>query len=170
MTVPEQHMQSAAGLIARCAIVTLSDTRTADNDTGGQKIRDCLVQKQHQVAHYSILPDDPQLLRTYLDELLGNDAVDVIITNGGTGVSQRDHTINVIESLIQIPLPGFGELFRFLSFGQIGSAAFLSRAIAGIAKGSKPLFSLPGSPQAVELAMTQLIVPQLPHLLSQLRK
>ena len=170
MTTPyAQHTRSAEPLAARCAVVTLSDTRTAETDKSGRRIRELLEADGHAVAHYQILPDEPTRLTAELQSLLSRDGVDAVLTNGGTGVSRRDQTIQVVEKAIGQPLPGFGELFRMLSWEQIGSGAMLSRATGGIA-GTKLLFAMPGSTAAVELAMTKLILPEIRHLLMELRK
>jgi molybdenum cofactor biosynthesis protein B len=165
----EEHTRAAAEVIARCAIVTLSDTRTEQTDTSGQRIRELLLAESHQVTRYNVIADDPARMSGLLDELLKDDQVDAILTNGGTGISKRDQTISVIERKFTIALPGFGELFRMLSYEQIGSGAMLSRAAGGIASG-KLLFAMPGSTKAVELAMTKLVLPELKHLLRELRK
>ncbi|MGB7157594.1 MAG: MogA/MoaB family molybdenum cofactor biosynthesis protein [Tepidisphaeraceae bacterium] len=165
----EEHIQSAETLRARCAIITLSDTRTEATDTSGQTIRTLLEADGHVVAHYAILKDDPAELDARMLELLGSPDLDAILTNGGTGISRRDQTIAVIEKHIEQPLPGFGELFRMLSWEQIGSGAMLSRAVGGIARG-QVVFAMPGSTKAVELAMTRLILPEIRHLLRELRK
>jgi molybdenum cofactor biosynthesis protein B len=165
----EEHIQSAKSQVARCALLTLSDTRTEVDDTSGRTIRQLLEANGHAVAHYAILKDDPALLDEKLLQLLGSPDVDAILTNGGTGVSRRDVTISAIEKHIEQPLPGFGELFRMLSWEQIGSGAMLSRAIGGIARGQL-VFAMPGSTKAVQLAMTRLILPELQHLLRELRK
>jgi molybdopterin adenylyltransferase len=165
----DQHVGRARPIAARCAAVTLSDTRTADTDSSGRRVRELLEADGHAVAHYAVLPDDPQRLSGELSALLARDDVDAVLTNGGTGISRRDQTIGVIERSIDTPLPGFGELFRMLSWEQVGSGAMLSRAAGGIAKG-KLLFAMPGSTAAVELAMTKLILPEIRHLLAELRK
>ena len=165
----DQHQHQSQQIIARCAVVTLSDTRNEQTDTSGQRIRQLLESDGHTIARYTIIPDDPSKLTTLLDELLATKDLDAILTNGGTGISRRDNTISVVESKLTLPLPGFGELFRMLSWEQIQSGAMLSRATGGIAKG-KLLFAMPGSTKAVELAMTKLILPELRHLLSELRK
>lgn len=165
----QQHIQSAKDIIARCAVVTLSDTRTPETDTSGQLIRSLLAAAGHAVADYQIVKDDPAAFAPLLDRLLADAAVDAILTTGGTGIAQRDQTIDVIEKCIDQPLPGFGELFRMLSWEQIGAGALLSRAAGGIARG-KPVFAMPGSTKAVDLAMTKLIVPQIRHILWELRK
>jgi molybdenum cofactor biosynthesis protein B len=165
----EQHRSSSQPLVARCAIITLSDTRSEATDSSGRRIRELLESDGHQVAFYQIIRDEPAELEMLLLDLLARETIDVVLTNGGTGISRRDQTIPLIQKHLTHMLPGFGELFRMLSWQQIGSAAMLSRAIAGIASG-KPVFAMPGSTKAVELAMTQLILPELRHLLYELRK
>lgn len=164
-----EHVRGARGVSARCGVLTLSDTRTPDTDKSGKRIRELLEESGHAAVHYRVLPDDPDALALELNGLLERDDVDAIFTNGGTGVSRRDQTIGVVERTFEQPLPGFGELFRMLSWEQVGSGAMLSRAAGGIARG-KPLFAMPGSTAAVELAMTKLILPELQHLLHELRK
>lgn len=132
-------------------------------------IRDLLIPLGNTVEFYRIIPDDPTIFEPVLEQCLGDPSIDCILTNGGTGISGRDQTIDVISRHLDHPLPGFGELFRMLSHAQIKSGAMLSRAVGGIAKG-KLLFAMPGSTKAVELAMTQLILPEIGHLLSELRK
>ena len=164
-----EHQQAAGSRVVRCAVVTLSDTRTLDTDASGRRIRELIEQAGHVVARYAILPDDADALGALLDDLLADTSVDVILTNGGTGISPRDQTIDVVGSRLQLTLSGFGELFRLLSWEQIGSGAMLSRAVAGTANG-KAIFALPGSTNAVELAMLRLILPELRHLMSELQK
>jgi molybdenum cofactor biosynthesis protein B len=164
-----EHHASAEAIVARCAIVTLSDSRTEETDRSGATIKLLLESADHLVTHYQIIPDDPGELEMLLEMLLGAADVDAILTNGGTGISRRDQTIGVIERLITLPLPGFGELFRMLSWNEIGSGAMLSRAVGGVARG-KLLFAMPGSTAAVELAMTKLILPEMGHLLFEVRK
>jgi len=165
----EQHLKSAKDIVARCAVVTLSDTRTVESDTSGQLIQKLLREAGHEVAEYRVIRDDPTDLEKLLQTLLADERVDVVLTNGGTGIANRDQTIGVVEKLIEQPLPGFGELFRMLSWQQVGAGAMLSRATGGIASG-KPIFAMPGSSKAVELGMTQLILPQVRHILYELRK
>ncbi len=169
----DEHQAAAASspknAPARCAIVTLSDTRTEATDKSGRRVRELLEQAGHATVDYRILPDDPAALAAHLNAQLGRADVDAILTNGGTGISRRDQTIAAVERAIETPLPGFGELFRMLSWGQIGSGAMLSRAIGGVARG-KLLFAMPGSTPAVELAMEKLILPEMKHLLFELRK
>jgi molybdenum cofactor biosynthesis protein B len=165
----EQHIQAAKDIVARCAVVTLSDTRTIATDSSGQLIQKLLRDAGHQVSAYHLIKDEPAALESLLLELASSADIDALLTNGGTGIANRDQTIGVIEKMIDQPLPGFGELFRMLSWQQIGAGAMLSRAAAGVTRG-KPIFAMPGSGKAVELAMTQLIVPQLRHILHELRK
>src|SRR4051812_34994236 len=124
----DHHIHSADAIVARCAIITLSDTRTDQTDKSGQRIRELLAGAGHQVVDYRLLPDDPVKLEPALVELLARAEVDAILTNGGTGISRRDQTVDVIEKHFEHRLPGFGELFRMLSWNQIGSGALLSRA------------------------------------------
>ena len=169
MSAYEEHQRAAERIVARCAILTLSDTRDESTDKSGARIRELLTADGHAVTHYEVIRDEPELLRAKLAAALARADVDVILTNGGTGISRRDATAPVIERLIESPLPGFGELFRMLSWEQIGSGAMLSRALGGIAQG-KVLFAMPGSTKAVELAMTKLILPEIRHILRELRK
>jgi molybdenum cofactor biosynthesis protein B len=169
MSAYDEHQRAAEQIVARCAILTLSDTRNQSTDKSGARIRELLTADAHAVTHYEVLRDEPELLSARLAALLARDDVDVILTNGGTGISRRDATVPVIERVIESPLPGFGELFRMLSWEQIGSGAMLSRALAGVAQG-KVLFAMPGSTKAVELAMTKLILPEVRHILRELRK
>jgi molybdenum cofactor biosynthesis protein B len=165
----QEHRKESATVIARCAIITLSDTRSEQTDTSGKAIRESLTKAGHEIAHYQIVRDEPGEFEPLLRDLLQRENIDAILTSGGTGVSRRDQTISVVEKNLQQQLPGFGELFRMLSYEQIGSGAMLSRAIAGIANG-KLIFSMPGSTKAVELAMEKLILPELKHLIFELRK
>jgi molybdenum cofactor biosynthesis protein B len=165
----EQHLKSAKEITARCAVVTLSDTRTAETDTSGQLIQKLLREAGHEVAAYRVIRDEAAELEKLLQMLLADERVDVVLTNGGTGIASRDQTIGVVERVIDQPLPGFGELFRMLSWQQVGAGAKLSRATGGMARG-KPIFAMPGSSKAVELGMTQLVLPQVRHILYELRK
>ena len=165
----QQHHANARAIVARCAVITLSDTRTRETDKSGQTINTLLTDAGHTVSRYEILKDDASVLLPLVQQAIDGDAIDVILTTGGTGIAKRDVTVTAIENLIDRPLPGFGELFRMLSWQQIGSGAMMSRAVGGIARG-KIIFAMPGSIAAVELAMTKLILPELPHLLSELRR
>jgi molybdenum cofactor biosynthesis protein B len=164
-----QHVAASQQTVARCAVITLSDTRRPATDKSGRRIIDLLTEQGHLPTDYRVIPDEPAQLDAVLAELLARNTLDAIITNGGTGISQRDSTIEVVARRLDQPLPGFGELFRMLSWEQIGSGAMLSRAVGGVAS-EKLLFALPGSTAGVELAMTKLILPELRHLLHELRK
>jgi molybdopterin adenylyltransferase len=154
---------------ARCFVLTISDTRTAETDTSGAAIAQLLEEAGHTLTGRQILPDDPaEVQRCVRHELAVSDA-EVIITTGGTGITSRDTTYEALSGLIQKRLDGFGELFRVLSYEEIGSAAMLSRACAGVV-GGKMLFILPGSEHAVRLAMTKLILPEVGHLLRELAR
>lgn len=142
-------------------MLTASDSRTPETDESGRIIRDLLAAAGHRIEYYEVLPDDPALIRQVLLQRLQD--LDAIIVNGGTGIAARDSTIEAIRVLLDKELEGFGELFRYLSYQQIGSAAFLSRALAGIAAG-RIVVSLPGSPDACRLAMEKLLIPELPHM------
>lgn len=165
----QEHVADAQGIAARCAIITLSDTRSPQTDTSGQAIRRLLENAGHHVIDYRVLKDDVAALTGAMNELLARADIDAILSNGGTGISPRDQTIDVMARMIEQPLPGFGELFRMLSWEQVGSGAMLSRAIGGIAK-AKLVFAMPGSTTAVELAMSKLILPEIGHLIRELRK
>jgi molybdenum cofactor biosynthesis protein B len=165
----EQHIKDAEGEAARCAVITLSDTRTEATDTSGRHICEMLVAAGHIVDEYRIIHDEAVDLHHLLTEMLARRDLDAVFTNGGTGISRRDRTIEVVERHLDQRLPGFGELFRQLSFEQVGSGAMLSRAVAGIGRG-KVIFAMPGSTRAVELAMSRLVLPELKHLVHELRK
>lgn len=147
----------------RCAVITVSDTRTVENDTGGRLIGDRLRAAGHTVESYEILRDEPEAIVGRIRELVSNMSCQVILLTGGTGLAARDTTFEAVTSLLDKRLDGFGELFRMLSFEQVGAAAMLSRAVAGLI-GKAVVFSMPGSPRAVELAMDKLILPELGHV------
>jgi molybdenum cofactor biosynthesis protein B len=146
-----------------CAIITVSDTRTEDDDESGWVVRELLEDAGHPVQSYAIVPDDPIAIRTAVGGALERDDVLAVVVNGGTGIAPRDITIESLAKLWVKELPGFGELFRMLSFEEIGAAAFLSRATAGVVAG-KFVAVLPGSPAACRLGMERLIVPELGHV------
>ena len=150
----------------RCFIVTVSDTRTETTDTSGRAIADLLTAAGHVVSGRTIVKDEAELVRGTLERQLANADVQAIITTGGTGITARDSTYEVVSGLLQKRLDGFGELFRMLSFEQIGPAAMMSRACAGIVAGHI-VISLPGSEAAVRLAMERLVIPELGHLVEQ---
>src|SRR5262245_27474711 len=147
----------------RCHVVTVSDTRTADTDSGGRAIAELLQNAGHDVAGRTIVKDEPDQIRGTIERLLAMPDVQVIITTGGTGISSRDSTFEVVSAMLQKRLDGFGDLFRMLSYGQIGAAAMLSRACAGLVAG-RIVVSLPGSEAAVRLALERLLIPELGHL------
>lgn len=152
-----------------CVVITVSDTRTAETDKSGQIIQQLLVEAGHQIATYEIVRDEPQVIKQQILHLCGDNLLDVLILNGGTGIASRDTTYEAIASILEKTLPGFGEIFRYLSFQDIGSRAIASRAIAGVYH-DKLIFSLPGSSNAVALGMKELILPEVVHLVKQLQQ
>jgi len=151
-----------------CAIVTVSDTRTPDTDTSGQRITQALEAAGHRVRDYRVLKDEPEAIANHIQTLCQQPDLDAIVLNGGTGIAPRDTTYDAIERLLEKTLPGFGEIFRWLSYQEIGSRAIASRATAGVRQNTL-IFSLPGSTKAVELALEKLILPELQHLVKQLK-
>jgi molybdenum cofactor biosynthesis protein B len=152
-----------------CFVVTVSDTRTEKSDTGGRAIVQLLEGAGHTVTGRAIVRDEPALVRALVEQQLADPAVQAVITTGGTGISSRDTTYEALAALLEKRLDGFGEIFRALSFQEIGPAAMLSRACAGVARG-KIVVALPGSEQAVRLAMDRLLLPELGHLVQQVSK
>ena len=152
-----------------CFVLTVSDTRTADTDTSGRAIRELLAAAGHTVSGHAIVRDEPAQVREQVLTQCRGAATQVIITTGGTGITSRDGTYEAVAGLLDKRLDGFGELFRALSFQEIGSAAMMSRATAGTVSG-KVIFVMPGSENAVRLAMTRLIIPELTHVVQQVRK
>lgn len=155
-------------IAAKCAVITVSDTRTVETDKSGQIIKQLLLDNQHQILLYTIVKDEPAEIQDLLTSCDDQFALEAIIFNGGTGIAPRDTTYDVINNWLTKSIPGFGEIFRYLSYQEIGSRAIASRAIAGV-KNQKLIFSLPGSSNAVTLAMNQLILPELNHLLKQIK-
>lgn len=151
------------------AVITVSDTRTEETDKSGKLIRDLLTEKGHRIARYRIVKDDPEAMRRELEACLSDPDVRVVISNGGTGVARRDGTYEVVSSFLEKTLPGFGEIFRMLSYDDIGAGAIMSRATAGIARG-KVVFAIPGSSGAVRLAMEKLILEEAGHLYWEITK
>ena len=168
MSHGEHTTQFASGAV-NCYVLTLSDTRVQANDSSGQLLHKLLAETAHNVVGYTILKEDPEKLEEILLELRQTDDVEAILLTGGTGISYRDRTYEVVSRLIDKELAGYGELFRWLSYQEIGSTAMLSRAVAGIFR-DKVIFAMPGSPKAVELAMAKLILPVLPHLVHEINK
>ena len=164
----EEHKSHAPASV-RCFVLTVSDTRTEANDTGGQAVRALLEGAGHVVTGHAIVRDDPDAVSGTVAKQLSDSRTQVIVTTGGTGITSRDGTFEAIDRLLEKRLTGFGELFRMLSFEQIGAAAMMSRATAGTAAG-KAIFVLPGSPDAVRLAMTRLIIPELGHVVQQVSR
>jgi len=147
----------------RCYVITISDTRTEETDTAGRAIAELLRGAGHQVVGRTIVKDDPGFVRGAIERQLADPNVQAVITTGGTGISSRDSTYEAVSALLRKRLDGFGELFRMLSYEQIGSAAMLSRACAGLVAG-RIVVALPGSEAAVRLAMERLLIPELGHL------
>jgi molybdopterin adenylyltransferase len=152
-----------------CGVVTISDTRTVATDSGGKGVVERLLAAGHQVVERQIVPDDPQAIRALLHAWRQRGDVDAVLMTGGTGVSARDQTYETVQALLTKPLPGYGELFRMLSFQEIGPAAMLSRAVGGL-YGPVVVLTMPGSPAAVALAMERLILPELAHLVREARR
>ena len=164
-----EHQRDSKDQGVRVAIITLSDTRSASTDKSGDAIEHALTAAALLVAQRYLLRENPDALRTLLEQLTSDVALDAIITTGGTGLSPRDRTVDVLRGVFDFELPGFGELFRMLSWQQVRAAAMLSRATAGVWRG-KLIFALPGSSAAVELAMRELIIPELRHAIAQLHR
>ena len=157
----KDHHEKAAGPVT-CYVITVSDTRTEATDEGGRLIREALLAAGHHVACHTIVRDDPDAVRAALIDETPPSAQVVILT-GGTGISRRDTTVDTVRPLLDVELPGFGELFRALSYQDIGPAAMLSRATAGVMR-RRVVFCLPGSVAAIGLALDKLIIPELAHL------
>jgi len=170
MTTPShhEHKDHAPSSIG-CMVITCSDTRTQETDTSGQLIRKLLEGQGHTIAAYHVVKDDPAQIQLWIARGTVNEAVQAIIINGGTGISRRDSTFEAVDEMLEKRLAGFGEIFRLLTYQDIGSPAIMSRATAGVIKG-RVLFSIPGSENAVRLAMEKLILPELGHLVKELSK
>lgn len=160
------HRHHDAGSVT-CGVITVSDSRTEENDTSGQLTQRLLREAGHAIELYRIVRDEPRLILNAIESAPGT--TQAIICTGGTGLAKRDSTYEAISRLLEKEITGFGELFRMLSYEQIGAAAILSRATAGVA-GQRIVFSLPGSTAAVELAMTKLILPELRHMVGLIRQ
>jgi molybdenum cofactor biosynthesis protein B len=161
--------KARAPLSVACYVLTVSDSRTPDTDTSGNAIRELLEGAGHAVSGHAIVKDEPTLVSARVREQLADPDTRVIITTGGTGITSRDDTFEAIDGLLEKRLDGFGELFRMLSYQEIGASAMMSRATAGTVA-RKAIFVLPGSPHAVRLAMTRLILPELSHVVQQLER
>jgi molybdenum cofactor biosynthesis protein B len=167
--VSQAEHKAKAPASVRCFVITVSDTRTSADDTSGNAIAALLEGAGHLVSGRTIVKDDPDLVRSTVERQLANPDVQVIITTGGTGITSRDSTYEAIDGLLAKRLDGFGELFRMLSYEQIGPAAMMSRATAGLVAG-RIVVSLPGSEAAVRLGMERLLIPELGHLVQQAAK
>jgi molybdenum cofactor biosynthesis protein B len=164
-----EHQKESPGSIG-CAVITVSDTRTKDTDKSGKLIRDLLLEHGHTISFYKIVKDEGNAIREALEEAIRKPGVQAVILNGGTGIAKRDVTIETIAPLFEKEIVGFGELFRMISYQEdIGSAAMLSRAAAGIYK-NKAVFITPGSSGAVKLAMEKLILKELGHVIREIQK
>ena len=163
----KSHIERTLRTVA-CFVITVSDTRDETTDTSGALVKRLLEEGGHTVAGYEIVRDEPEDVRALMARALAEPGVDAVLLNGGTGIAPRDGTYEVVSGMLDKRIDGFGELFRSLSYEDIGSAAMLSRAVAGTA-GSRVVASMPGSRGAVELAMTKLLVPQLGHMVAQAR-
>lgn len=159
-----EHKQSAPRSV-RCAVVTVSDSRTETDDSSGKTIRDLLVDAGHTLGPCEIIPDDTARIVSFLHTLIADPLLDAVILTGGTGIAPRDCTYEAVTGVLTKQLEGFGELFRSISYDEIGSAAMLSRAVGGVV-GSSVIFALPGSTGACRTAMEKLILPELSHLVS----
>ena len=167
-TTPQQHKAEAPKSLG-CAVVTVSDTRTLETDTGGGEVVQRLEVAGHQVVAREIIPDEPSQMKPLLERLRSDPQVDAVLMTGGTGISSRDQTFETVANLLTKPLPGYGELFRWLSYNEIGAAAMLSRATGGL-MGNTLLLTMPGSRPAVQLAMEKIILPELGHLVREARR
>ncbi len=164
----EEHKKHAHGPV-NCAVITVSSTRSHEEDTSGKEIMSLLEAKGHTVAGYNIIKDDIPMIQTQVEGSLNDRGVQAIIINGGTGIGGKDVTIEAVKPFLEKELVGFGELFRHLSYKEIGSPAIMSRALAGVASG-KIIICLPGSTNACKLAMENLILPELGHMVHEIGK
>jgi molybdopterin adenylyltransferase len=162
MSAQEHRAKASTQGSVPFAVVTVSDTRTPETDTSGQLIRTLAEAAGHTIVDYRIVKDEPEQVAQALADFASG-AARLIVFNGGTGISRRDRTYDVISKALEKTLTGFGEIFRMLSYEQVGAAAMLSRATAGIYR-ERVVMSIPGSPQAVQLAMEKLILPEIQHL------
>ena len=158
----EDHKEQATDAVT-CAILTISDTRTKEDDKSGAIIKEILADTGHNAGHYQVVPDDAARIRKIIGEIANEGTCQAILTNGGTGIATRDTTYEAVVRLLEKKIDGFGELFRYLSWEDIGSGGMLSRAVAGVYRDTM-VFCMPGSSGAVRLAMEKLIAPELSHL------
>jgi molybdopterin adenylyltransferase len=167
-STPLEHKATAPRAVG-CWVLTVSDTKTPETDTSGVLIRKLLTDAGHPVVGSSIVRDEPKDVQRVIREACASDAVKVVIATGGTGITSRDSTYEAIDAMLDKRLPGFGELFRMLSYQEIGAAAMLSRAQLGI-HARRIVVSLPGSPNACRLALEKLLIPELPHLVREVSR
>ena len=167
-SVPQEHKAHAPASVG-CFVLTISDSKTPETDTSGALIRELVSAAGHRVTGHAIVKDEPEQVKAVIRSGCATPAVEAFILTGGTGITSRDSTYEAIEALLDKRLAGFGELFRMLSYEEIGAAAMLSRAQGGVVQG-RVLFSLPGSPNACRLALEKLIIPELPHLIREVRR
>jgi molybdenum cofactor biosynthesis protein B len=158
-----EHRQKAGKGAVNLAIVTVSDTRTPETDQNRQYIEERMAELGHHVAAYRLIKDEPDQVAAVIEELTAMPGVQLVLFNGGTGISPRDTTYDVVSRYLEKTLPGFGELFRMLSYQEVGAAAMFSRATAGVYHNTL-VFSMPGSPNAVQVALEKLIIPEINHL------
>ena len=166
--VVQEHRADAPASL-NLAVLTVSDTRTVETDTSGSRVVELATASGHRIAHRDLVPDEPERIRMMIQSFLKTLELHAILITGGTGVSTRDQTFETVSTLLTRPIPGYGELFRMLSYAEIGPACMLSRAVGGLI-GKVAIFVMPGSRAAVELAMIKVILPELPHLVREARK
>lgn len=165
----EEH-RAEAPLSVRCMIVTVSDTRNQETDKSGQLTRELLEQAGYQIVYYKIVKDEYSQIQALIKEAAANSLIEAVLLNGGTGIANRDTTYEAVRDTLDKKMHGFGEIFRYLSYTEdIGSAAILSRAVAGVC-GNTAIFSMPGSSGAVKLALTKIIIPELKHVMREIYK
>jgi molybdenum cofactor biosynthesis protein B len=167
-TSVEEHKGHAPRAVC-CVVCTISDSKTPDTDESGRLLRAGLAAAGHHIARYTIVRDEPLAVQAVVREACADQAIQAVVFTGGTGITSRDRTYEAIDGLLDKRLPGFGELFRMLSYQEIGAAAMLSRAQAGVSAG-RIIFSLPGAPAACRLALERLILPELPHLVREVNR
>ncbi|WP_166241105.1 MogA/MoaB family molybdenum cofactor biosynthesis protein [Paenibacillus turpanensis] len=170
MSSVDEHRRQAPASV-RCMIITVSDTRTPETDKSGSLMKELLLHEGgYEIVDYRIVKDNYDSIQTLIREAASGAAVEAVLVNGGTGIAKRDRTYEAVHDVLDKVLPGFGEIFRYLSFvEEIGSAAILSRAVAGVCNNTA-VFSMPGSAGAVKLAMNRIIIPELKHVMREIYK
>ena len=167
-STPEEHKSTAPRSIG-CWVLTISDSKTPETDTSGTLIRELLTRAGHTVVGHEIVRDEPTEVQRVIRDACTREEVRAVIMTGGTGITSRDSTFEAVEAMLDKRLPGFGELFRMLSYQEVGGAAMLSRAQMGVAQ-RRIVVSLPGSPNACRLALEKLLLPELGHLVRELSR